>query len=301
MDTSALQVFREIARLGSFTAAGRALGYTQSAVSRQVSGLERELDVTLFDRLARGTRLTAAGDCLLSHATVALDRLDAARLELGDLRSLRAGRLRVGAFPNANAALIPRAMAAFKDRHPDVSLALTEGSTSAHLAGLAAGEIDLAVVTTPWRDDDAPRVDLHPLAEDPLFVALPRAHRMAHRRTIRLADLAEETWIAGTTLVDDTLLGEGRRADFRPRIQLVAADWVAKLGLVAAGLGVTAVPWLAAHAGRTDVRFVALHRDDVSPRVVAAATPHGSTVPPPTAVFLEILVETAGEMRRRRP
>ena len=110
LSTPLLRVFVEVARLGSFTAAAPALGYTQSAISRQISALEDEAGMALFDRLPRGVRLTEPGQRLLSHAKAVLDRLEAARRELSDLRELATGRLRVGAFATADAALVPHAI-----------------------------------------------------------------------------------------------------------------------------------------------------------------------------------------------
>src|SRR6266540_1181515 len=109
-----LEVFREVALRGSLTAAGQALGYTQSAVSRQVSALEKATGAHLFDRLPRGVQLTEEGRCLLAHAEAVLERMRAAQQALEALRDLDAGRLRVGAFDSADAALVPRALAAFR-------------------------------------------------------------------------------------------------------------------------------------------------------------------------------------------
>src|SRR6516165_7758334 len=103
MDTGLLRTFREVARMRSITDAASALGYTQSAVSRQVAALERELGATLFDRGARGVALTEHGACLLPHAEGVLARLDDARRELRSLDRLEQGRLRLGAFPTAAA------------------------------------------------------------------------------------------------------------------------------------------------------------------------------------------------------
>src|SRR2546421_3129853 len=113
MDIVWLEVFREVARRGSFTAAAQALSYTQSAVSRQIAALEQDTGTTLFDRVPRGVRLTDEGRCLLEHAEVVLGRLESARRDLAALRDLDIGRLRVGAFATADAALVPRAMATF--------------------------------------------------------------------------------------------------------------------------------------------------------------------------------------------
>src|SRR6266540_2545976 len=143
MDVIWLRVFREVARQGSFTAAANALRYTQSAVSRQIAALESDTGTALFDRVPRGVRLTDEGRCLLEHAEAVLGRLDAARRDLAALRDLEVGRLRVGAFATADAALVPRAMATFHARYPSVVLSLAEALTPVLLTQLRDGELDL--------------------------------------------------------------------------------------------------------------------------------------------------------------
>src|SRR5262249_15456026 len=99
LSTTGLRVLREVAALGSFTAAARSLGYTQSAVSRQVAGLETAAGTPLFERAARGVRLTEAGEGLLVRAARVLEELDAAQRELEGMSEPAAGWLSVGAFP----------------------------------------------------------------------------------------------------------------------------------------------------------------------------------------------------------
>ncbi|GIG70635.1 LysR family transcriptional regulator [Phytomonospora endophytica] len=294
MDTTWLRVFGEVARLGSFTAAATALGYTQSAVSRQIAALETELGAVLFDRLARGVVLTEEGRRLLAHSRAALSHVDAARRELGELRDVHAGRLRVGAFSTANAALVPRAMAAFQAAHPAVRVSLVEGRTPDHVAGLADGTVDVAVVSTYTdRLDALSALDLRRLGTDAILVALPRGHRHARRRRLRLAELAEDTWIAGFPDAERTLFATVAGAGFEPRIDFVVQEWTAKLGCVAAGLGVTLVPALAASALRDDVVLVALDAADAPVRAVYAATPGGRRVPAAVEAFLPFLAEAA--------
>jgi DNA-binding transcriptional LysR family regulator len=119
-------------------------------VSRQIAALEAEVGARLLDRLPRGVALTEEGRCLLPHAEAVLDRLATARRELDALRHLGAGRLRVGAFPTALAALVPRALAAFREQHPAVTLRLVEGRTPALLERLLAGDA-AAAATIAWR------------------------------------------------------------------------------------------------------------------------------------------------------
>jgi DNA-binding transcriptional LysR family regulator len=288
------------------TAAGQALGYTQSAVSRQISALERATGAHLFDRLPRGVRLTEEGRCLLANAEAILERMRAARQALEALRDLDAGRLRVGAFDSADAALVPRALAAFRAAHPKVALSLVEGVTTVQLGRLQNGEIDVAVVSAyPHQTLDTGQLDLHHLLDDPLVVALPAGHRLARGKALRLAELAGERWIEGFPESSETLVDACRRAGFQPRIDFGVREWTAKQGFVAAGLGLALVPLLGAGAARADIVLRPLHPDDAPVRTVHAATWRGIATPPPVAAFLQFLDETARDLRtattERRP
>ncbi|MFF2117090.1 LysR family transcriptional regulator [Kitasatospora sp. NPDC058184] len=295
MDMAWLDVFRTVAHLGSFTAAGERLGFTQSAISRQIATLEAELGTPLFDRLARGVRLTEHGRALLPHAEAMLERLDTTRRDLVALTELTAGRLRVGAFDSANAALVPGALAAFRAAHPDVAISLTEGLAAHLLDLLAEGAIDLALVASYTEPaDTGDRFDFRPLTDDPVLVALPRGHRLARRRRLRLAELADEPWIAARRHAESTLLAACVRSGFQPRIEYTVAAWTAKLGLVAAGLGITLIPSLAARVTRPGIALIPLHPDDTPVRQVYTVTRRGRRVPPAAEAFAALLREGVG-------
>ncbi|GAA4635077.1 LysR family transcriptional regulator [Actinoallomurus vinaceus] len=298
MDTALLVVFQEVARRGSFTGAAEVLGYTQSAVSRQISTLEGEVGAVLFDRLPRGVRLTEEGRCLLPHASAITDRLGTARGDLRALRDLAAGRLRVGAFATADAALVPQAMAAFRAAHPQVSVSLAEGFVRDHVARLETGELDLAIVAA-GATEEFEGLRLRHLLDDPMFVALHPDHRLAGRDELRLVELAGEDWIAGSSRPENTLISAATLSGFRPRITYVVGEWIAKQGLVAAGLGVTLIPSLAAGAARPDIVLVPLHPDDSPVRSVFAATAAGVTAPPALTAFLGFLDEAVVRLRGR--
>ena len=267
-----LRVLRAVADHGSFTAAAQRLGYTQSAISRQVAALETAAGATLFRRGPAGTELTDAGRVLLGHAVDVLDRLDGAQRELDALHEAARGRLRVGAFATAVAALLPRALAAFRVSHPGVAVSLREGSTPAQLRRVAAGGADAAVVSLS-RGLDTGRLRLEPLLDDPLLLAVGRGHPLAGRRSVALDALAGERWITGASNSGETLTLLGTPdADWEPDVAFVAREWTAKLGLVAAGLGVTLVPGLAATAVRGDVALVRVRADPPLARRVLLAT-----------------------------
>jgi DNA-binding transcriptional LysR family regulator len=290
VETRLLEVFDTVAELGSITAAARALRYTQSAVSRQIAALEAEIGAPVLDRLPRGVALTEEGRLLRPYAREVLDRLAAARRDLADLRGLARGRLRVGAFPTAVAALVPRSMAAFRAAYPDVALSLVEGLTPRLLDRLAAGDADVSVVSSsPSGVVDDPRADLHHLLDERLLVAVARTHPLARRRTVRLAELAGDAFVVGSATAEDTLLRASLPGGFRPRVDIVAAEWTGKFGCVAAGLGVALVPALAARGTPADIALLRLHRDDESVRQVYAATAAGRRRTPATDRFIEML------------
>jgi len=297
MQVESLEVFRIVARYGSITGAAQALGYTQSAVSRQIAVLEAQTDARLFDRLPRGVSLTDEGRCLLPHAEAMLERLATARLELHALRGLGGGRLRVGAFPTAVAALVPRALAAFREAHPDIALSLVEGRTPELLERLRTGDADLAVVSAPPDVPlDTTLLDLYHLLDEHLLIAVPRSHRLAHRRTVRLVDLSADAFIVGSATAEDTLMRASLPPGFNPRVDIVAADWTSKLGCVAAGLGVALIPALAMRAAPADITLLRIHTDDAPARQIFAATIAGRSRLQAVTLLLDHLDRAAGQL-----
>src|SRR5271156_2763740 len=191
-----LNVLKEVAYRGSLSAAAEALSYSQSAVSQQIAALERETGMALVERHPRGVSLTAAGQTLVGHAEGILARLDAAEASLSAIAGLRGGRLRVASFPTAGATLMPLAIATFRASYPDVELTLAEGEPEEIVPRLSAGELDLALLfefagETPLKESMT-RVEL---LEDPMYLAVPREHRLAGKKKLRLADLREEAWV----------------------------------------------------------------------------------------------------------
>ncbi|GAA2798947.1 LysR family transcriptional regulator [Crossiella cryophila] len=298
LDPIALRTFVSVVEHGSFTGAAAAGGYTQSAVSRQMAALEDLCGVELFARIPRGVRLTPAGEYLLPHARSLLDRLTDTARALDAMRTLDAGCLRVGAFASANAALLPGALARFRTAYPKITLTLREGTTERLLPLVEAGDLDLAVVSTHKRPSlDVPGAELLPVLEDPLLVALPVTHRLANRRRVPLAELAGESWIvADTPEALGALNATCASAGFTPDTPLRVAEWTAKLGLVAEGLGVTIVPGIA--AGRTPAEVVLRPiTPDPPRRAVCLAVPRHARRSPAVLAFHAELRASAAELR----
>jgi DNA-binding transcriptional LysR family regulator len=292
LDVRRMRVLREVAQRGSFSAAADALAFTQPAISRQIATLEAEAGTRLVDRTARGVRLTPAGELLVEHAEAILGRLAAAESQLEALAELDAGRLRLGTFATASATLTALAIASFAGSHPGVELRLVEGRSNETMPLLAAGEIDLAVVTDV-AGDPPPDVDLEHLMDDPFYLAVPRDHPLAHEREVRMEDLREETWIEGR-LCADALMGAAHAAGFEPRVAFDAAEWFAKQGLVAAGVGVTLIPTLALGTVRDGIVLRSLGPNGPS-RKVSLATHAWLSPTPAVAPMKAILRRVARE------
>jgi DNA-binding transcriptional LysR family regulator len=242
---TALRVFRAVAEQGTFTAAAASLGYTQSAVSRQIAAIERAADTKLLDRRREGVRLTAAGHLVLRRAAVALDEIDRTARELSGLPD-EGGAVRVGWLPSAGPVLLTRALAALRVSHPGITVTTREGGTPALVRALRTGSIDLALISSvpPFRplDTESPRLVTHTLTERNLYLALPASHPLARGDYVDVADLRGQRWIAASGAGEDRVMGVWPGLDERPDIAHTARDWLAKLHLVRAGCGLTTVP-----------------------------------------------------------
>ena len=304
LDVRRLRVLREVAARGSFSAAAEALAYTQSAVSQQIAALEREAGTRLMERSARGVTPTDAGRALVVHADAILARLADAEAELDAIAGLRGGRLRLTTFATAGATIVPKAIVSFRRSHPGVELVLGPEEPQDGLAALRAGDADIAltIATTfdaPGRDDD---LEIVHLLDDPMYLMLAADHPLAARSRLRLADLADDEWILGSSdrCPDARILVHAcQEAGFEPSIGFHSDDYLAIQGFVAAGFGVSFIPDLALVAVRDDVVVRSLGaRPPV--RRVQAATLAGSWASPAKQAMLEVLVEEAAAFEAGR-
>jgi DNA-binding transcriptional LysR family regulator len=252
-----LRVVQAVVDTGSFTAAADALGYTQSAVSRQVAAMEAAVGATLFVRGARGVVPSPAGMVLARRATTVLTEIDAVGTDLAALRDQLTGRVVIAAFPSAAAVLVPQALARLRRDHPGLVVEFAEASTPTQLRQLRARRIDIAVIGVghglPVYDLDGLRHER--ISEGELLLAVPTNHRFTDGRRVSAAELVHEPWIVGKGLRDDPQFGAWPTLE-HPRIAYAAREWPTRLGLVAAGLGITVLPGLAAAAIPTGVRTI---------------------------------------------
>ncbi|MGW1839668.1 LysR family transcriptional regulator [Streptomyces sp. NPDC002067] len=291
-----LRVVREVAERGTFTAAAEALGFTQSAVSRQVAAVERATGARLFDRRRDGVRPTSAGRALLRHAVVALDAVDAAGRELRGAAAGE-GEVRLGYFPSAGPVLVARALGALRRGRPRLRTVTREAGTPALVRALRSGRLDLALLSSrpPHRspDTDAPALRVEPLLEVRLRVAVAAHGPFAGRAAVTARELAGAAWITGPSGADGALFGIWPGLPGRPRAAHSARDWLTKLHLVAAGAGVTTVPEALRPALPPGVRLVAVEGVAEEVRRVAVVRLPGPVTPPVAAVVQALRQEAA--------
>ncbi|MFB4304326.1 LysR family transcriptional regulator [Actinomadura sp. NTSP31] len=273
-----LRIVHQVATAGSFTRAAEILGYTQSAVSRQIAAMEAAAEAPLFDRSHRGVALTPAGQVLVRRASEILADLAATELELAGLRDGLAGRLTIGAYPTAAMALVPRAMAQVTSGHPGLAVVLDEAATPTLLRRLRAGRLDIAVIGVGHGLPDYDLSELRHTAvlQGDLLVAVPDTHRFADHTTVTAPDLAQEHWITGDGAAGEPQFGAWPTLT-DPHVAHTSRNWSTRLGLVAAGLGITVIPTQARPALPAGVRAVAVTDSHWTGRATLAVTrPHPS-------------------------
>lgn len=291
-DTWSLRILVEVAERGSFSAAAEALRLSQPAVSRQIGTLERHFGVTLFQRAARGVVATAAGTTAIEMARDVITRLDAIDATMRGIAGIDAGYLRVAAFASANTSFIPEVIRRFAAAYPGVTTELLQVDAEEPAAAVASGHVDLALLTA-WQLDGAQvdRVELVPLMDERLDVALADSHPLAQRRMVPLNALRDEVWIEGAHPdclgpVPQLTEAIGRP----PRIGFVCADWNGKQALVAAGAGIMLVPTLAQGAMRAGIRL-----RPTTPRLPSrrlyAAIPHPPFRSPAAEAMLRLITD----------
>jgi DNA-binding transcriptional LysR family regulator len=303
LDLRRLRTLREVAVQGSISGAARALRFTPSAVSQQLTRLEREAGVPLLERRPSSVQLTDAGRVLVAHTEKILARLHEAEAEMRAVAKRGGGELRIASFPTAAATIVPTALARFSSAHPDVSVTLVESEPVSGAAGVKAGEFDVGLV---WEYDfvQAPvgsGLTLVWLLDDPIRVLLPPGHALAGADAIDLGDLADMAWITSTPRWPCSPFT--RRAcevaGFEPRVVAETDDHRTLQRLVAEGVGAALETELSLRDLREDIavlpltvplkrRIFAVHREDAgwAPRafteiLVDVAKPRLKAVPEP--------------------
>lgn len=293
MELGPLRSFLEVAREGNMTRAAERLGLTQPAISGQLARLEAELGQMLFDRTPRGMLLTPAGSVFREHAERALRALEDGRTALLSLAGLERGSLSIGGGATATTYLLPPLLGRFHELHPAIRIFVREQGSQSVADAVAAGELDLGVVTEPIRQRPGPgRLAVEPWVEDELLLIVPPDHRLRRRKTFRWADLEGDALVlfeAGTAvraLIDRRLAAAGLHTE--TVMELRSIESIKQM--VAQGIGAGFVSRFAVGPRQHTLAC----REGALKRRLALIYPQGRSPAPAARTFLEL-------MRRRRP
>jgi DNA-binding transcriptional LysR family regulator len=272
LDVRRLRLLRELARRGTIAAVADALAFTPSAVSQQLSTLEREAGLPLLERRGRRVVLTPAGQNLVRHAEAVLEQLERATADLAGARRGLGGQLRIGAFPSAGQTMIPAALAELTRDHPGLEPMVAEIDPADVAGALRAREVDVALIheydfvaTLP-----EPGLATDALCTEAMYLASAgpgpedEPGGAAGQAAPSLGRWRDQPWITATpgTMCQRMTLHACQAAGFLPHTRHLVDDFATTLALVAAGQGVALVPQLGL-AGRPPgvlLTRVPLHR-----------------------------------------
>ncbi|MGG3470216.1 LysR family transcriptional regulator [Neobacillus pocheonensis] len=242
MELRQLKYFIEVARLEHFSMAAETLHVAQSALSRQIGLLEKELGVELFEREGRNVKLTLIGKAFAAQAVIALKAMDNATQLVEEYLDPERGTIRIG-FPSSIASsTLPTIISAFKKGYPDVRFHLRQGSYKFLTEGIKNREIDLAFIGPVPASDP----DLHSdiLFSEPFVALVPETHSLAAKGSIPLYELDKDSFVLYPEgfVLRKIAVDACHQAGFRPFVPFEGEDLDAIKGLVSAGIGVTLLP-----------------------------------------------------------
>jgi DNA-binding transcriptional LysR family regulator len=243
-----LRTLDALARHGSVSGAAEGLHVTTSAVSQQMSKLEREVGQQLLAKNGRGVRLTDAGRLLAEHAARILSQVALAQSDLEAHRGQVVGELRLAAFPTAARGLFPAALSALRAAHPGLRVTSREREPEPAVLAVVRGDHDLAVVLD-WYNRPLPMPEglvKAVILDDTADVAMPAQHPLADRSEVDLEDFADDEWITWgeSEFCHEWLIHTLRSKGIEPRVAHSAEEHPTQLALVGAGLGVCVAPRL---------------------------------------------------------
>lgn len=255
-----LVVLQELERRGTLAAVARALSYSPSAVSQQLTQLEREVGAQLTEPIGRGVRLTDAGRVLVQHTRTAVAALEQAEAELATVLGQVAGRLRVASFQTALLSLLPAALETLANDYPNLRVDVAQREAEESTSGLMTGAFEV-VLGEEYPDAPLPvtpglhRVDL---GTDELLLALPQSGPWSEVST--LAELAEAPWALDPETVAAGRWGRAlcQAAGFDPDVRFDGIDLLVHAQMVRAGRAVALEPALIGPEHMHGVRLMSL-------------------------------------------
>lgn len=296
LDVGRLRLLREVELRGSIAAAAREVGLTPSAVSQQLSILEREAGTPLLDRSPRGVLLTGAGQALVSRARSILQLLEEARADLDRLTGELSGHIRIGTVASAAAALVSPAAIRLAAEHAALELTVTVAEPGRSIDQLLEGDLDIAVVDV--YDGVPVPVPDYLLSTDlctEQLVVVSAVGALPGRGAVRLSALSDVNWVMPPL---DAACGQAvrfacRAEGFEPRVRWETDDMLLLVRAVSAGHGVAVLPRLAVADNVAEIEIRPLAEPNMSRRLLALTRTSSQDRPIIRAALDELVKATA--------
>ncbi|WP_201195867.1 LysR substrate-binding domain-containing protein [Pseudomonas fluorescens] len=285
-----IRSFVKIAELGSFHEAADALHLSQPALSRRMKKLEEGLGTALLDRTTRRVSLTSVGRDFLPKARRLLDDFDDSILNIRELAERQSGRVTLACIPTAAFYFLPSVIRLYNERYPQIRIRLLDLSANEGLEAVLRGEADFGINMMSGQHPD---IEFVPLVNEPFVLACRRDHELAERSSVTWSELSNYRLIGvgrlsgNRMLLDHALSGLSWRPQWFYEVQHLSTS----LGLVEAGLGVSAMPSLAMPAVDHPTLVSVPLIEPVVNRSLGLVYRRGASLSPAAEKFVSILLE----------
>ncbi|MFD0694763.1 LysR family transcriptional regulator [Paenibacillus sp. GCM10027628] len=296
MELRQLQYAIQIAVERNFSRAAEKLHIAQPSLSQQLSKLEKEIGVLLFQRSTNSVELTHAGSLFVEKSQKILDMVEQLKKEMEDISQMKKGRLVVGSMPITGSTILPFVVPAFQAAYPDIEISLVE-ETSANLETLTSnGQTDISLLSLPLREDS---LVYETLLEEEIVLAVPPQHALAaSKEPIRIEQLEGEAFIA-------LKKGQGFRkltldlcqqAGIAPNIVFESSNMETVQSLVAAGMGIAFVPYLISRRSFSELAPVHLPLAGRPARTLVIAYKKGRYISKAAEAFISTMKEVMNDI-----
>ncbi|MCM3341265.1 LysR family transcriptional regulator [Paenibacillus sp. MER TA 81-3] len=300
MEFRQLQYAVQIAQERNFSRAAEKLHIAQPSLSQQLSKLEKEIGVLLFQRTTNSVELTHAGEVFVDRAQKIMDAMEQLKSEMSDISQTKKGKVVIGTMPITGSHILPHVLPQFHLRYPEINLMLVEDTSTSNLERMTAqGKNDLCLLSLPLTDAS---LTYEPIVEEEIVLAVPNQHPLAHQATHARRKLQE---VAMEVLREEPFIllkrGQGfrqitldlcKKAGFTPNVVFESSNIETVQSLVAAGMGVALVPSFIATAPRSEFVPVYVPLAGRPARTLVIAYREGRYMSNAAEAFMQTLKDT---------
>ncbi|EAH4028217.1 LysR family transcriptional regulator [Listeria monocytogenes] len=290
MELRQLKYFMEVARVEHMTKASENLHVAQSAVSRQITKLEEELGVHLFDRVGRNMQLTSVGQDFLKQAAIALNELQKAEALVTEYTDPAKGTVRVGLPNSLSTKVLPSVISTFREKYPQITYQFMEGTNEELTEMLLSGVLDMTFLSPV--PESSEQIEAIRFFDEKLKLIVPKTHPLAENFTVSLKELASEKFVLYPEDFDlyKIVTKAANKKGFEPQIAFQSRDFYTIQGLVGAGLGISILPEMILDGAIfKETKSIAL-RDKELRRSVGIITTKKRNLPPSENLFRSFII-----------